>query len=62
MIFQQLRRDGLALEFVELGLAIEQIHMRWPAGHKKKDDPPGLRGEMRLAEDAACCKHLRLEQ
>jgi hypothetical protein len=39
--------ERLALHLGELGLRIEQIHVRWAAGHEEEDDALRFRGELR---------------
>src|SRR5262245_19416867 len=40
----------LAEMLLELGLVVERVDVRRPAGHKEIDDPLGLRGEMELRQ------------
>ena len=40
-------RDDLAVEFLQLGLVVEQFELARPAGHEQEDDVLRLGGEMR---------------
>lgn len=43
-------RDGFALEFGEGGLVVEQLQLRWGAGHEEMDDCFGFGWGMRKGE------------
>ena len=48
LAFDEAGGDGLAVEFVELGLVVEELELTRAAGHEEVDDALGLRSVMRL--------------